>query len=259
MASQREKMAAALRHVEEKAELRRRLEQMMSLNEPQNMDAADVATDVAAGFIPGIAQAQAMRDFERARRGSDVAGMGLATLAAVPVIGGVAKAAKATKKIDDAGDVAAVRRSMEKEMTRSQQLTENAMRAGRMSPITASELAEAERLADAQAIAKQVGLNTRKAEGANSLLLKSLGSDNPDFRHDDARAAIERMQGLLQSRTQQNNPLKSRLNAAYQYSNSIGGMTKPDAAMSPTQRKVLSGILRGDIVYDEAGELRRIK
>ena len=259
MASQREKMAAALRHVEEKAELRRRLEQMMSLNEPQNMDVADVAADIAAGFLPGVGQAQAMRDFERARRVNDVAGMGLATLAALPVIGGVTKAAKVTKKIDDAGDIAAVRRSMEKEMTRSQQLAENAMQAGQMSPTTASELAEAERLADAQAIAKQVGLNTRKAEGANSLLLKSLGSDNPDFRHDDARAAIERMQGLLQSRTQQNNPLKSRLNAAYQYSNSIGGMTKPDAPMSPTQRKVLSGILRGDIAYDEAGELRRIK
>lgn len=242
MASQREKMAAALRHVEEKAELRRRLEQMMSLNEPQNVDAIDVIADVGAGFVPGLGQAQAVRDFERARRESDTLGMGLSTLAGVPVIGGAAKAANVARK---AGKL--------------QNIAEGAVQAGRMSPATASELAEAERLADAQAIAKQVGLNTQKAEGANSLLLKSLGSDNPDFRHDDARAAIERMQGLLQSRTQQNNPLKSRLNAAYQYSNSIGGMTKPDAPMSPTQRKVLSGILRGDIAYDEAGELRRIK
>jgi hypothetical protein len=242
MASQREKMAAALRHVEEKAELRRRLEQMMSLNEPQNVDAIDVIADVGAGFVPGLGQAQAVRDFERARRESDTLGMGLSTLAGVPVIGGVAKAANVARKAGKLQDIA-----------------EGAVQAGRMSPTTASELAEAERLADAQAIAKQVGLNTRKAEGANSLLLKNLGSDNPDFRHDDARAAIERMQGLLQSRTQQNNPLKSRLNAAYQYSNSIGGMTKPDAPMSPTQRKVLSGILRGDIAYDEAGELRRIK
>lgn len=242
MASQREKMAAALRHVEEKAELRRRLEQMMSLNEPQNVDAIDVIGDVGAGFVPGLGQAQAVRDFERARRESDTLGMGLSTLAGVPVIGGVAKAANVARKAGKLQDIA-----------------EGAVQAGRMSPTTASELAEAERLADAQAIAKQVGLNTRKAEGANSLLLKNLGSDNPDFRHDDARAAIERMQGLLQSRTQQNNPLKSRLNAAYQYSNSIGGMTKPDAPMSPTQRKVLSGILRGDIAYDEAGELRRIK
>lgn len=235
-------MAAALRHVEEKAELRRRLEQMMSLNEPQNVDAIDVIADVGAGFVPGLGQAQAVRDFERARRESDMLGMGLSTLAGVPVIGGAAKAANVARK---AGKL--------------QNIAEGAVQAGRMSPATASELAEAERLADAQAIAKQVGLNTRKAEGANSLLLKSLGSDNTDFRHDDARAAIERMQGLLQSRTQQNNPLKSRLNAAYQYSNSIGGMTKPDAPMSPTQRKVLSGILRGDIAYDEAGELRRIK
>lgn len=242
MASQREKMAAALRHVEEKAQLRRRLEKMVSLNEPQNADAIDVVADVGAGFVPGLGQAQAVRDFERARREGDAVGMGLSTLAGAPLIGGVAKAANVARKAGKLQDIA-----------------EGAMQAGRMSPATASELAEAERLADAQAIAKQVGLNTRKAEGANSLLLKSLGSDNPDFRHDDARAAIERMQGLLQSRTQQNNPLKSRLNAAYQYSNSIGGMTKPDAPMSPTQRKVLSGILRGEIAYDEAGELRRIK
>lgn len=242
MASQREKMAAALRHVEEKAQLRRRLEKMVSLNEPQNADAIDVVADVGVGFVPGLGQAQAVRDFERARREGDAVGMGLSTLAGAPLIGGVAKAANVARKAGKLQDIA-----------------EGAMQAGRMSPATASELAEAERLADVQAIAKQVGLNTRKAEGANSLLLKSLGSDNPDFRHDDARAAIERMQGLLQSRTQQNNPLKSRLNAAYQYSNSIGGMTKPDAPMSPTQRKVLSGILRGEIAYDEAGELRRIK
>lgn len=235
-------MAAALRHVEEKAQLRRRLEKMVSLNEPQNADAIDVVADVGVGFVPGLGQAQAVRDFERARREGDAVGMGLSTLAGAPLIGGVAKAANVARKAGKLQDIA-----------------EGAMQAGRMSPATASELAEAERLADVQAIAKQVGLNTRKAEGANSLLLKSLGSDNPDFRHDDARAAIERMQGLLQSRTQQNNPLKSRLNAAYQYSNSIGGMTKPDAPMSPTQRKVLSGILRGEIAYDEAGELRRIK
>lgn len=238
----REKVAAALRHMEEKAQLRRRLEKMASLNEPQNADAIDVVADVGAGFVPGLGQAQAVRDFERARREGDAVGMGLSTLAGAPLIGGVAKAANVARKAGKLQDIA-----------------EGAMQAGRMSPATASELAEAERLADAQAIAKQVGLNARKAEGANSLLLKSLGSDNPDFRHDDARAAIERMQGLLQSRTQQNNPLKSRLNAAYQYSNSIGGMTKPDAPMSPTQRKVLSGILRGEIAYDEAGELRRIK
>lgn len=242
MASQREKMAAALRHVEEKAQLRRRLEQMMSLNEPQNADTIDVVADVGAGFVPGLGQAQAVRDFERARREGDAVGMGLSTLAGAPLIGGVAKAANVARKAGKLQDIA-----------------EGAMQTGRMSPTTASELAEAERLADAQAIAKQVGLNTRKAEGANNLLLKSLESDSPDFRHDDARAAIERMQGLLQSRTQQNNPLKSRLNAAYQYSNSIGGMTKPDAQMSSTQRKVLSGILRGDIAYDETGELRRVR
>lgn len=242
MAAKREKIANALQQAAEKAELRRRVEQMFSLDEPQNADVVDVAADIAAGFIPGVGQAQAVRDFERARREDDAVGMGLSTLAGAPLIGGVAKAANVARKAGKLQDIA-----------------EGAMRTGRMSPTTASELAEAERLADAQAIAKQVGLNTRKAEGASNLLLKSLESGNVDFRHDDARAAIERMQGLLQSRTQQNNPLKGRLNAAYQYSNSIGGMTKPEAPMSSTQRKVLSGILRGDIAYDEAGELRRIK
>jgi hypothetical protein len=242
MPSNREKMAAALRHFEEKAELRRRLEQMTSLTQPQNADAVDVVADVGAGFVPGIAQAQAVRDFERARREGDMVGMGLSTLAGAPVIGGIAKAANVARKAGKLQDVA-----------------EGAMQAGRMSPQTASELAEAERIADAEAIAKQTGLNAQKAEGANRMLLKSLESDNPDFRHDDARAAIERMRGLLQSRSQINNPMQDRLRAAYQYSNSIGGMTKPDAPMSSTQRKVLSGILRGDIAYDDAGDLRRIK
>jgi hypothetical protein len=242
MAAKREKIANALQQAAAKAELRRRVEQMFSLNEPQNTDVVDVAADVAAGFIPGVGQAQAVRDFERARRDKDIVGMGLSTLAGAPIVGGVAKAANVAKKANKLEDLAT-----------------NAMQFGRMSPTTVSELAEAERLADAQAIAKQVGLNARKAEGANRLLLKSLESDNPDFRHDDARAAIERMRGLLQSRTQQNNPMLDRLKTAHQYSNSIGGMTKPNAPMSSNQRKVLSGILRGDIAYDEAGELRRMK
>lgn len=242
MTSYREKMVAALRHFDEKTELRRRLEQMINLNQPQNPDAIDVVADIGASFVPGVSQAQAVRDFERARREGDTVGMGLSTLGGVPLIGSIAKTANVTRKAGKLQDIA-----------------ENAMRTGRMSPTTASELAEAERLADAQAIAKQVGLNARKAEGANKLLLKSLESDNLDFRHDDAREAIERMRGLLQSRTQQNNPMQDRLKTAYQYSNSIGGMTKPDAPMSSNQRKVLSGILRGDITYDEMGELRRIK
>ena len=100
MPSNRAKMAAALRHFEEKADLRRRLEQMTSLTQPQNADAVDVVADVGAGFVPGIAQAQAVRDFERARREGDTVGMGLSTLAGVPVIGGVAKAANVARKAD---------------------------------------------------------------------------------------------------------------------------------------------------------------
>ena len=236
----REKVAAALKYLQENADVKARLQRSISLN-PQPQDAVDLAIETGAGFTP-LQYAQAFRDFERARRENDSVGMGLSTLAAVPFVGGVAKAANVGRKT----------KSAEKLMSR-------AVEAGKMSPSTAAEISEAERLADQQAIATQVGLNSRKAEGAKNLLLKSIESDNPDFRHDDARAAIERMQGLLQSRTQQNNPMRSRLNAAYQYSNSIGGMTKPDAQMSATQRKVLAGILRGEIAYNEAGELQRIK
>ena len=78
--------------------------QLISLDQPQDADAGQMAVDIAAGFTP-LQYPQAARDFERARRESDPLGMGLATLAAVPVVGGVAKAANVARK----GDVAAER------------------------------------------------------------------------------------------------------------------------------------------------------
>ena len=104
MAMRRENVAAALKYLQEKADLRRRYERLTSLEQPQNADAADVAVDIAAGFTP-LQYPQAARDFERARREGDPLGMGLATLAAVPVVGGVAKvASKARKGVDIAAE-----------------------------------------------------------------------------------------------------------------------------------------------------------
>jgi len=100
----RENVAAALKYLQDKADLRRRYKRLTSLEQPQDADAADVAVDIAAGFTP-LQYPQAARDFERARREGDPLGMGLATLAAIPVVGGVAKvASKARKGVDIAAE-----------------------------------------------------------------------------------------------------------------------------------------------------------
>jgi len=79
-------------------------QRLVSLDQPQDATAADITADIAAGFTP-LQYPQAIRDFERARRESDLVGMGLASLAAIPVAGGVAKAVNIARK----GDVAAER------------------------------------------------------------------------------------------------------------------------------------------------------
>ena len=103
MPVRREQVAAALKYLGDKANFRRRYERMTSLDQPTDSDAVDVAADIAAGFTP-LQYPQAARDFERARRESDPLGMGLATLAAVPVVGGVAKAASKVGKADIAAE-----------------------------------------------------------------------------------------------------------------------------------------------------------
>lgn len=97
MPMRRENVAAALKYLQDKADLRGRFERLTSLDQPQDADAADIAVDIAAGFTP-LQYPQAVRDFERARRENDPLGMGLATLSAVPVVGGVAKAAGKARK-----------------------------------------------------------------------------------------------------------------------------------------------------------------
>lgn len=78
--------------------LRDRARRFVSLDTPQDVDLGDTAIDIAAGFLPGVGQAQAGRDFERARREGDRLGMGLAAAGMIPVVGGVAGAANRARK-----------------------------------------------------------------------------------------------------------------------------------------------------------------
>jgi hypothetical protein len=79
----REQIAAALKYVGDKANLRQRFERATSLD-PQEQDMADIAVETAAGFVPGVGQALAARDVERARRANDPAGMAMASMGAIP-------------------------------------------------------------------------------------------------------------------------------------------------------------------------------
>lgn len=69
---------------------------LVSLDEPQDMGAADVTADVIAGFTP-LQYPQAARDYIRADREGDVVGKGLAILSAAPVVGGLVKLSKAER------------------------------------------------------------------------------------------------------------------------------------------------------------------
>lgn len=75
----RKRLAAALAYIDEKAK------RLTSLDQPQESDAVDMALEMGGSFIPGVGQALAARDFERARRADDEAGMGMAAASALPV------------------------------------------------------------------------------------------------------------------------------------------------------------------------------
>lgn len=83
MPLRREQVAAALKYFGDKADLRGRFERATSLD-PQEQDMADIAVETAAGFVPGVGQALAARDVERARRANDPAGMAMASMGAIP-------------------------------------------------------------------------------------------------------------------------------------------------------------------------------
>ena len=68
MPVRREQVAAALKYLGDKADLRGRAERALSLD-PQEQDLADIAVETGASFIPGVGQALAARDVERAKIG----------------------------------------------------------------------------------------------------------------------------------------------------------------------------------------------
>jgi hypothetical protein len=67
--------------------------------QPHEQTGAETVADIGMGFVPGVGQAQAVRDFVRSLKGDDRLGMGLAMAGMIPVAGGMAKAAG---KVDDA-------------------------------------------------------------------------------------------------------------------------------------------------------------
>jgi hypothetical protein len=83
MPMRREQVAAALKYLGDKADLRGRAERAFSLD-PQEQDLADVAVEGIASFAPGVSPLLAARDVERARRANDPAGMAMAAAGAIP-------------------------------------------------------------------------------------------------------------------------------------------------------------------------------
>jgi hypothetical protein len=79
MAKDRKRLAAALAYIDEKAK------RLTSLDQPQESDTVDMALEMGGSFIPGVGQALAARDLERARRADDEAGMAMAAASALPL------------------------------------------------------------------------------------------------------------------------------------------------------------------------------
>ena len=85
MPVRREQVAAALKYLGGKADVKRRYERLTSLDQPTDSDAVDMALEMGGSVIPGVGQALAARDFERARRADDPAGMAIAGASALPL------------------------------------------------------------------------------------------------------------------------------------------------------------------------------
>lgn len=80
----REQVAAALQYLGSKVNPRRRFERMISLDQPEDSDVADMALEMGGSLVPGVSQVLAARDLERARRADDETGMALAAASAIP-------------------------------------------------------------------------------------------------------------------------------------------------------------------------------
>jgi hypothetical protein len=86
------------------SELRKRGKDFFSLDPQKDQDLTGIATDVVAGFVPGLGTATAARDYERARRDNDYVGMGLSAVGMIPFAGGITKGINAARRIGDAAE-----------------------------------------------------------------------------------------------------------------------------------------------------------
>ena len=77
-----------------------------SLNNPQDQTLGETVGDIGLGFVPGIGQAQAARDFERSRRDNDWLGMGLSAAGVLPIVGGIPEAINKGRKVSRAAKLA---------------------------------------------------------------------------------------------------------------------------------------------------------
>jgi len=85
MPVRREQVAAALQWLGSNANPRERFRRLTSLDQPKDTDAIDMALEMGGSLVPGVGPALAARDFERARRADDKAGMAMATASALPL------------------------------------------------------------------------------------------------------------------------------------------------------------------------------
>lgn len=71
--------------------LRSKSANALNPSQPESTDLGDLAVDIGGSFVPGVGQAMALRDFNRAREENDMLGMGLSALGAIPGVGGAIK------------------------------------------------------------------------------------------------------------------------------------------------------------------------
>lgn len=77
-----------------------------SVRERPKVNVSPEAMEMVAGFHPVLGPALSAKDFEVSRRGGDVAGMGLASLGMLPVVGGVVKPiSKVLKAAPEGADI----------------------------------------------------------------------------------------------------------------------------------------------------------
>ena len=135
--------------------LRNRARKFVSLDTPKDADLGDMAADIGAGFLPGIGTALSARDFERARREDDMLGMALSSLGAIPVVGGVTRAANKARKGDAVVD--ALRKAENVGYDRAKvarQYPDTAPPVMATDPKTGKEFLQKQNSAEAQAVEK---------------------------------------------------------------------------------------------------------